>query len=130
MYKSSNPIKMSNADTGTVRPEGHPRMYVHPVLGENQGLIRVLEGKLARITQRVPTLRIEHIPAIMQEFVVGAPPVWIHLLRQVARAVLVYIDAVEATEAEEDEEANVQGDRGGTRVVQVTRVVQLRSRSI
>ena len=43
---------------------------------------------------------------------VGAPPVWIHLLRQVARAVLVYIDVVEATEAEEAEEARVQGDRG------------------
>ena len=87
-------------------------MYVHPVLGEDQGLIRVLEGKLARITQRVPTLWIEHIPAIMQEFVVGVPPIWIRLLRQVARAVLVYIDAVEAAEAEEAEEARVQGDRG------------------
>ena len=87
-------------------------MYVRPILGEGQGLIRVLEGKLARITQKVPTLRIENIPAIMQEFVVGVPNVWIRLLRQVARAVLVYIDAVKVVEAEEAEEAKVQGDRG------------------
>ena len=50
MYKSSNPIKISNADIGLVHPEGHPRIYVHLVLGEDQGLIRVLEGKLARLT--------------------------------------------------------------------------------
>ena len=87
-------------------------MYVHPVFGEYQGLIRVLEGKLARLTQRVPTLWIEHIPAIMQEFVVGVPLVWIHLPRQVARVVLVYIDVVESAEAEEAEEARVQGERG------------------
>ena len=87
-------------------------MFVHPVLGEDQGLIRVLEGKLSRLTQRVPTLRIEHIPAIMQEYVVGVPPIWIHHLRWVARVVLVYIDVVEAAEAEEAEEARVQGDRG------------------
>ena len=82
-------------------------MFVHPVLGKDQGLIMVLEGKLARLTQRVPTLRIEHIPAIMQEYVVGIPPVWICLLRRVAREVLVYIEAVEAAEAEEAEEARV-----------------------
>ena len=58
-------LKCQNADIGPVRPAGHPRMYVHPVLGEDQGLIRVLEGKLARPTQRVPTLLIEHILAIM-----------------------------------------------------------------
>ena len=80
-------------------------MYVRLVLGEDQGMIRVLEGKLARLTQRLPTLRIEHIPAVMQDFVVGVPPVWIHLLRRVAKAILVYIDAVEAAEAEEAEEA-------------------------
>ena len=85
-------------------------MYVRLVLGEDQGLIRVLEGKLTKLTQRVPTLRIEHIPSIMQDFVVGVPPVWIHLLRRVSRAVLVYIDAVEAAKVEEAEEARVQGD--------------------
>ena len=98
-------LKCQNADIGPVLPTGHPRMYVRPVLGEDHGLIRVLEGKLARITQRVPTLRIEHIPAAMQKLVVGIPPVWIHLMRQVARAVLVYIDVVEAVVAEEAEEA-------------------------
>ena len=87
-------------------------MYVRLVLGEDQGLIRVLEGKLARITQKVPTLRIDHIPTIMQELVVGVPPIWIRLLRQVERAILVYIDAIEAAEAEETEEARAQGDQG------------------
>ena len=110
MYKSSNPIKMSNANIGPVHPEGNPHMYVCPVLGEDERLTRVLEGKLARLTQRVPTLRIEHIPAVMQEFVVGVPPIWICLLRWVSRAILVYIDAIEAAKAEEAEEARVQGD--------------------
>ena len=54
-----------NADIGAVHSEGHPRMFVHPVIGEELGLIRVLEGKLARPTQRVSTLRIEHILAVM-----------------------------------------------------------------
>ena len=91
-------------------------MFVCPIGGEDPRLIRVLEGKLARLTQRVPTLWIEHIPAVMQEFGVGFPPVWLRLLRRVAREFLVYIDAVEASEAEEDEEARVQrdhGDQGG-----------------
>ena len=56
-------------------------MFVRPIIGEDSGLIRVLEGKLARITQRVPTLLIEHIPTAMQEFVVGVPPVWLRLFR-------------------------------------------------
>ena len=105
-----------NADIGPVRPEGHPRMFVYPAMGEDQGLIRVLEGKLARLTQRVPTIRIEHIPAAMQEFVVGVPPVWLHLFRRVARVVLIYREAVEAAEAEEAEEARMHrdhGDQGG-----------------
>ena len=50
-------------------------MYVHPVVGEYHGLIRVLEGKLARLNQKEPTLHIEHIPAAMQELVVGIPPI-------------------------------------------------------
>ena len=82
-------------------------MFVRPIVGEYLGLIRFLEGKLSRLTQRVPTLWIEHISTIMQEFVVGVPPVWLRLLRQVARAVLAYINAVEAVEAEEAEEAKV-----------------------
>ena len=78
-----------NADTGPVLLVGNPCMYVRPVVGEDHGLIRVLEGKLARLTQRVPTLCIEKIPAVMQELVVGIPPIWIHLMRRVARAMLV-----------------------------------------
>ena len=87
-------------------------MFVHLVVGEDPGLIRVLEGKLARLTQKVPALQIEHISVVMQEFVVGVTPVWLFLLRRVARVVLVYIDAVEASEAEEAEETRVQRDHG------------------
>ena len=105
-----------NADIRPVRPEGNPHMFVHPVIGEDPRLIRALEGKLARLTQRFPTLRIEHILIVMQEFVVGVPSVWLRLFRRVARAVLVYMEDVEATKAEEAEEARVQrdhGDQGG-----------------
>ena len=80
-------------------------MYVHPMLGEDHGLIRFLEGKMTRLTQILPTLRIDHILAIIQELVVGIPPIWIRLMRRVAGAVIVYIDVVEAAEAEEAEEA-------------------------
>ena len=54
-----------NADVGHVLPNGHPRMYVQPMAGECQGLMRVLEGKLAKLTQGVLTIRIEHNPAVM-----------------------------------------------------------------
>ena len=80
-------------------------MYVHPVVGEDQGLIRFLEGKLAKLTQRVPKLCIEHIPTAMQELVIGIPPIWIRLMRRVARVVLVYIDAIEAAAPKEAKEA-------------------------
>ena len=50
---------LKNVDIGPVLPIGNPRMYVQPVAREYHGLIRVLEGNLARLTQRVPTLRIE-----------------------------------------------------------------------
>ena len=105
-----------NPYIGPVHLEGHPHMFVHLVIGEDPGLIRVLEGKLARMTQRVPTLRIEHIPTAMQEFVVGVPPVWLCIFRRVVRVVLVYIEAMEAAEVEEAEETRVQrdhGDQGG-----------------
>ena len=99
-----------NVNIGPVLPEGHPHMFVRPVVGEEPGLIRVPEGKLARLTQRVPTIQIEHIPTAMQEFVVGVPPVWLRLFRRVARAVLVYRDAVEAKEARAQ---RYHGDQGG-----------------
>ena len=102
-----------NEDVGPVHPIGHPRMYVRPVAGEDHGLIRILEGKLARLTQRVPTLRIEQIPSVMQELVVGIPPIWIHVMRRVARAVLVYIEAAATEEAREQDDQDDQGSQGG-----------------
>ena len=86
-------------------------MYVRPMAGEDHGLIRVLEGKLARLTQRVPTLRIEQILVVIEELVVGIPPIWICLMRRVARAVLVYIEAAEDAAAENAEEAREQDDK-------------------
>ena len=105
-----------NADIGPVRPKGHPRTFVRLVAGGDPGLIRVLEMKICRLTERVPTIRIEHLPVAMQESVVGVPPIWLRLFRRVARAVCVYRDAVEATEAKEAEEARGyrdHGDQGG-----------------
>ena len=104
---------VKNAYIGPVLPNGNPHMYVQPVEGEDQGLIKVLEGKLARLTQRVPTIRIEQIPAIMQELVVSIPPTWICLMRIVDREVLVHIDAAEDATAEQAEEAREQDDQGG-----------------
>ena len=49
----------------------------------------------------------------MQELVVGIPSAWIRLLRRVSKQVLVYIEAAEATAAEEAEEARYQDDQGG-----------------
>ena len=73
-------------------------------------MIRVLKGRLSRLTQRVPTLRIEHIPTIMQELVVGIPPTWIRLMRRVARAVLIYIEATEDAAAEDAREQDDHDD--------------------
>ena len=56
-------------------------MFVRPVVGGDPGLVWVLEGKLAKLTQRVPTIQIEHIPIAMQDFVVGVPSIWLRLFR-------------------------------------------------
>ena len=99
-----------NADIGPVRPVGHPHTFVRPVVGGDPGLIRLLETNLGRLMERVPMIRIEHLPVAMQEFIVGVPPAWLRLFRRVARAVLVYRDAVEAEEARVHRD---HGDQGG-----------------
>ena len=63
-----------------------------------------MERKLARLTQDVPMLRMEQIPMIMQEHVVGVPPTWLRLLKRVTRVILCYREAVEAAAAEEAED--------------------------
>ena len=65
-------------------------MFVWPVPGGDQGILRFLEGKLARMTQGVPTIRIERVLVLMQELVVGIPPTWIRLLRKVTRVIIFY----------------------------------------
>ena len=49
------------------------------------------------MTQRVLTIQIEQIPIVMQEFVVGIPPIWIRFMRRVSKVILVYIETKEAT---------------------------------
>ena len=48
----------------------------------------------------------------MQEFVVGIPPIWIRQMRRVFRAILVYIEAKEATTTEEANHEDDAGDAG------------------
>ena len=43
-------LKCQNPDIGPIFPTGHLCMYVCPMLGKDQGLIRVLEGKMAKLT--------------------------------------------------------------------------------
>ena len=66
---------------------------------------------MAMMTQRVSTIPIEQIPGVMQEFVVGIPPIQIRLMRRVARAGLVYIEVEEAATTEEDDDDDA-GDAG------------------
>ena len=54
-----------------VRPNRHPSIFVHPTKGGDQSIIRVLDGKLVSLTQGVPTMRIEWIPIVMPDFVLG-----------------------------------------------------------
>ena len=46
----------------------------------------------------------------MQELVVDITPIWIRLMRKIAKAVLVYIEVVEAATAKQVEEACEQDD--------------------
>ena len=72
---------LSYAYIGPVRLDEHPRTYVQPIDGaEDEAMLRIVEGKLVRITHDVPTLRMERIPITMQEHVVGVPPSWLCLL--------------------------------------------------
>ena len=51
MYKSFNPLVIF-----LICPDGSPRIFVHPVQGGDQGMLRVLEGKIARMAQGIPTI--------------------------------------------------------------------------
>ena len=88
MYKSMTLLYVLYADVGPMHPDGHPRTHVWPVQGGDGSFLRVIEGKLAMITQDVPTLWIDKIPMIMEEYVVGVLTTWICLLTRVARGIL------------------------------------------
>ena len=77
---------------------------MRPVPCGDQGILRVLEGNMVRLTHGVPTIQIERIPVVMQEFVVGILPTWIDLLRRVVRAVLFYMEDKEASAADDVED--------------------------
>ena len=63
-------------------------------------MLHIVEGKLARLTHVVPTLKIEnsdgHLGACRR-----VPPSWLCLLRRVTRDVLCYREVVEAAAAKE-----------------------------
>ena len=90
MYKSLTLLYVLNVDVVPMRPDGNTRTFMWPVQGGDDSLLHVIEGKMVRITQYVPTLRMDHIPMIMQEYVVGVPSTWLCLLRRVDRIVLHY----------------------------------------
>ena len=71
------------------------RTFFRPVEGGGgEAMLWVVEGKLARLTHDILTLRMERIPIDMQEHVVGFPPSWLCLLRKVSRTVLCYREVV------------------------------------
>ena len=72
--------------------------------GVNESMLKVIEVKLARLTQGHPTLWIEKIIIIMEEFLVEVSSTWIHLLRRVDRVVLHYREATKAATNDEPEE--------------------------
>ena len=72
-------------------------------IGSDNAMLHVVEGKLARLTHDVPTLRMERSPMAMHEHVVGVSLSWLRLLQKVSRAVLCYCEAVEAAVADEAE---------------------------
>ena len=77
---------------------------MRPAQGADNNLLCVTDGKPTRLTQDVPTLCIDQIPMIMQEYVVGVSSIWLRLLGRVARVILHCREVVEETATEEDEE--------------------------
>ena len=76
--------------------DGYPRTYIQLVEGfDDASMLRIVEGKLDRLTHDMSTLRMERIPISMQEHAVGVPSSWLRLLRNVSRVVLFYQKAVE-----------------------------------
>ena len=73
-------------------------------VGGDESMLHVVEGKLSKFTHDVPTLRMQRIPMVMQQHVVGVPPSCLRLLRRVTRVVLRYQEAVEAVVVEEAED--------------------------
>ena len=61
---------------------------------------------------------------MMQEFVVGIPPTWIHLMRRVDRSVLVYIETEEAAAGEEANDAGDVGDHASRSIGILWTVIQ------
>ena len=71
---------MFYADVEPAHPDGHPRIFIQPTQGGDNSLLCVIKGKLASLTEDIPTLRMDHIPMIMQGYVFGVPSIWLRLL--------------------------------------------------
>ena len=87
-----------------MHPDGYPRTFSRLIPGGNESMLWVIKGKLSRLTQGVPTLQIEWILIIMQEFVVGLWLTWIHLLGRVARVIIRYREVAKAATTNEPKE--------------------------
>ena len=70
----------------------------------DKAMLHIVEGKLASLTHDVLTLRMEWIPIVMPEHVMGVPPYWLLLLRKVSMDILCYREAMEIAADDEAKE--------------------------
>ena len=54
-----------NADIGPVHLDGNPGTFVLPTKGGAQGILKIINGKLSRLIEGVPTIHIEKILIVM-----------------------------------------------------------------
>ena len=54
--------------------------------------LQIINTNFICLTHRVPMVQVEDFPEAMQCYVVGVPWAWVHLFRQLARAVVCYHD--------------------------------------
>ena len=84
-------IIILDAYIGQVRLDGHPRVFVRPIEARrDDAMLMTLEGKMNRLNNDIPSIRMDMMPIEMQEHVVGVPPAWLRLLRKVFICVIPY----------------------------------------
>ena len=66
MYFFSLIQKLYDADIRPIQEDGHLRTYVQPIEGGGvDAMLRTIEGKMARLTHDIPTLRMDRTPIDM-----------------------------------------------------------------